>query len=101
MERQAQIYEALTEQYGLLLVGLLKRDDGWHSFKVVWSDDGGVTRLAAEMTLHDMMIALDGSTKEHVAYLLRECRREAKRVNRLARRRPGSRQVSGADVRAC
>jgi hypothetical protein len=77
MEQQAQIAKVLNERYGLLLFAVHKRDVGWQCFEVVWSDDGGATTIADEMTANNMAKRLAGLTKEHVAYLLRERRMTA------------------------
>lgn len=74
MLTKTTLVDLLHQRYGSLFFELRKLDYGWASFEVVWSDDGGATRIAAEMTADDMEACLTGAPPKHVAQLLDEAR---------------------------
>jgi hypothetical protein len=74
MATRVTLEKILRDRYGTLFHELRRLDYGWHSFEVVWSDDGGATSIAEEMTARNMAKRLAVNTKECVAALLREAR---------------------------
>ena len=74
MNRYEWLAAELGGRYGPLFFELRKRDRAWDSFEVAWSDDGGKTVLAAEMTIRDLDIRLASCRTERLTNLFREAR---------------------------
>ena len=53
MNKELDIRTWLQERYGALLFDVIEEDRGWHTFKIIWSDDGGTTNISNLYSLRD------------------------------------------------
>lgn len=60
MTKELEIRTWLQDRYGMLLFDLTQEDRGWHTFRIIWSDDGGTTKISDLYSLRDFRDKLAG-----------------------------------------
>ena len=74
MDQKTHVIDHLKGMYGSLLFEVRKTDTAWEAFEVIWSDDGGMTRISEEWTIDNMSRVSAVLPKERIKALLDEVR---------------------------